>query len=115
MKALQGILLFILTCAVALLIWVNWTNITDKITPQTQEVEQQEQEDTTPNPEDGIQYPDIINPDDSDIIIPDDTEIETPNDDNNISGDIIVDGDIDVGDDTIDDDTISPNPNGAII
>lgn len=36
MRAMQAILLFLLTCAVALLLWVNWTSIENKITPEIQ-------------------------------------------------------------------------------
>ena len=42
MKAMQAILLFLLTCAVALLLWVNWTSIENKITPEIQTQTQQE-------------------------------------------------------------------------
>lgn len=31
MKVLEGIILFLVTCAVALLVWVNWTAIGDKV------------------------------------------------------------------------------------
>ena len=47
----SAIMLFVLTCATALLVWVNWTNIVDHfdklINPETQE----EQTDDTQNDE----------------------------------------------------------------
>ena len=49
MKALQGIFLFLLSCVVVLLVCVNWTDITDKLIPQqeiVQEEQQEQQEDT---------------------------------------------------------------------
>lgn len=42
MRAMKAILLFLLTCAVALLLWVNWTSIENKIAPEIQTQTQQE-------------------------------------------------------------------------
>ena len=50
-----GIVLFVLTCATALLMWVNWDNIVDHfdnlINPETQE----EQTDDTQNEDDVLE------------------------------------------------------------
>ena len=59
MKVLEGIILFIVTCAVALLVWVNWTAIGDKVDnliyPETQTEQVPATDDNSTDDDNGLQ------------------------------------------------------------